>query len=40
MPIPSPDAQLQSLLDKLYLLADIYSYSPLLINIPESESSQ
>jgi len=40
MPIPPPDPQLQSLLDKLYLLADIYSYSPLLINIPESGGSQ
>lgn len=40
MPIPPPDPQLQTLLDKLYLLADIYSYSPLLINIPESGGSQ
>ncbi len=40
MPIPPPDPHLQSLLDKLYLLADIYSYSPLLINIPESGGSQ
>jgi hypothetical protein len=40
MPLPPPDPQLQSLLDKLYLLADIYSYSPLLINIPESDESQ
>ncbi|BCY17442.1 hypothetical protein hrd7_12910 [Leptolinea sp. HRD-7] len=40
MPIPPPDSQFQTLLDKLFLLADIYSYSPLLINIPKSGESQ
>lgn len=37
MPIPPPDPSAQELLDRLNALADQYSYSPLLINVPSSE---